>query len=244
MTRVSKRFLISGIAALAVTVMALVVGCCHHTITGIPTTQKVVALTFDDGPNAQATGAILDYLREVHVHATFFVVGKAVERHPELARRELSEGHVIGNHSMHHRYLPFMLPGAVGHEIDDADEAIARATGIRTRLFRPPFGLDGPVVQGILLNRGYRIVKWSIPLVHDWQQSHSAKRIADDVLRRVTPGSIFVLHDGNQGEDDDRNHTVEATRIIVKTLLEQGYRFVTVPELLAIWQAPVAARGP
>jgi peptidoglycan/xylan/chitin deacetylase (PgdA/CDA1 family) len=203
------------------------------TVTQVQLQQKVVALTFDDGPNPPFTDEIVNYLHSVHVPATFFVVGKAVQAHPEIVRTEVLDGDAVGNHTWDHAHLILLSKSHVERELDQADAAIFRATGVHSTLFRPPFGARGFLVLRIARERGYAIIMWSVPLPSDWTNPPPAV-IAQRVLKNVKNGSIIVLHDGNKGVYGNRANTVAATKIIVGDLLAQGYRFVTVPELIRL----------
>jgi peptidoglycan/xylan/chitin deacetylase (PgdA/CDA1 family) len=203
------------------------------TVTQVPLQQKVVALTFDDGPNPPFTNEIVEYLHGVHVAATFFVVGKAVQAHPDVVRMEVRDGDAIGNHTWDHAHLVLLSKAHVERELDDAETAIQRATGVHSTLFRPPFGARDFLVLRIARDRGYRVIMWSVPLPSDWTNPPPAV-IAQRVLKNVKNGSIIVLHDGNKGGYGNRASTVAATKLIVQALLAQGFRFVTVPELMRL----------
>jgi peptidoglycan/xylan/chitin deacetylase (PgdA/CDA1 family) len=180
-------------------------------------------------------------LREEHVHATFFVVGRAVAAHPAVVARTVHEGHAIGNHTWDHQHLLVLPPAAVQSELARTDEAIYRAAGVHTRLMRPPFGARDFRTLEQVRKDGYTVVMWSVPLPKDWEQPGGAT-IAERVIDHVTSGSIIVLHDGNRGlcgvdrrvalRACDRAQDVAATRTIVETLRARGYRFVTIPELI------------
>lgn len=204
-----------------------------HTVTAVPIHQKVVALTFDDGPNPPYTNQIVDYLHSENVVATFFVVGKAVEQHPAVVREEVRNGDALGNHTWDHAHLILERPAHVEREIAETDAVIQRVTGTRTRLFRPPFGQRASTVINIARRMGYQVIMWSAPLPRDWAGPPPAV-IRDRVLRYVKDGDIIVLHDGNRGRSGNRASTVAATKLIVEALRKQGYRFVTVPELMRL----------
>ena len=196
------------------------------------TNKPEIALTFDDGPNEPYTSEILDILKANNVKATFFLVGENVEKYPEVARRIVKEGNAIGNHTYNHRDL-LLRRGILkmGREIDKTEEAIYNATGTRPRLFRPPFGSGGYVEAK---NRGYAIIKWSVSAENGGKEIPSEK-IVKNVVENVTNGSIILIHDGRGlRHDARRNQAVEALPIIIKTLKEKGYQFVTVPELIGL----------
>lgn len=219
------------------------------TLVSGPKDRRVVALTFDDGPNPPYTGEILAVLRAEHVRATFFVVGRAVAAYPEVVRGEAADGNAIGNHTWAHEHLLLDDGRSLQRTLTRTDRAIFAATGLHTRIMRPPFGARDWLVLGEARKLGYTPVMWSVPLAHDWENP-PAGVIADRVLRYAGDGSIIALHDGNRGivcarvHDPgrlcDRSGDVEATRLIVEALKRQGYRFVTIPELLRMQtQAPM-----
>lgn len=213
------------------------------TIVSGPPNERVVALTYDDGPNPPYTSRILDVLDSEHVHATFFVVGRAAAAYPSVVRREVHEGNAIGNHTWNHEHLIVMDAGHVRDSLSRTDEAIYRAANIHTRIMRPPFGMRDWFVLDEARRMGYTPVMWSVPLAHDWDNP-PPQVIANRILPFVHDGSIIVLHDGNRGQlckqqhlasrVCDRNNDIEATRLIVEELKREGYRFITVPELIAL----------
>jgi peptidoglycan/xylan/chitin deacetylase (PgdA/CDA1 family) len=206
-------------------------------------TEREVALTFDDGPNPPYTDRILDVLRAEHVHATFFVVGRAAAAYPRTLERIAREGHVLGNHTWDHPHMIVESRATMRAQLLRTDATIARITGRHTNLMRPPFGARDFAVIAEARKLGYRVVMWSVPLPKDWEQPGDAA-IAHRVIDRVEDGSIIVLHDGNRGilcgrdrhsgaHDCDRAQDVAATREIIDALRARGYRFVTVPQLVA-----------
>jgi peptidoglycan/xylan/chitin deacetylase (PgdA/CDA1 family) len=212
-----------------------------RTLVNGPPDRREVALTFDDGPNPPFTGRILDVLRAERVHATFFVVGRAVAADPATVRRIVREGHAIGNHTWDHRHLVVETDAAIRSELTRTDAAIFAASGVHTRLLRPPFGARDFAVLDEARRLGYTVVMWSVPLPNDWDRPGGAT-IAERVLDHVGDGSIIVLHDGNRGivcrpgtpaTLCDRSQDVAATRLIVERLRARGFRFVTVPQLIA-----------
>jgi peptidoglycan/xylan/chitin deacetylase (PgdA/CDA1 family) len=206
-------------------------------------TEREVALTFDDGPNPPYTERILAVLRGEHVHATFFVVGRAAAAYPGTLRRIVRDGNALGNHTWDHPHMIVESRAAMRSELLRTNAAIVRATGVHTDLMRPPFGIRDFAVIGEAHRLGYRVVMWSVPLPKDWEQPGD-RTIAKRVIDNVQDGSIIVLHDGNRGmlcgrdrrtavHDCDREQEVAATREIVDALHARGYRFVTIPQLIA-----------
>ncbi|MBA4386419.1 MAG: hypothetical protein C0404_00455 [Verrucomicrobia bacterium] len=205
----------------------------------VPTTNKMVALTFDDGPNLAATPRILECLKEQGVIATFFLVGTNVERVAETAQRIRAEGHTIGNHSYSHKNFSEVSPAVIREEIEHGAAAIEKIVGVKPELFRPPYGINGTgTVEYCKANR-ITIVGWSGD-GNDWNP-HSPQEIADEIINQAVPGDVILLHDGFETRPmANRLNTIEAVKIVVPRLKEKGFTFVSVPELLRQAGPPVA----
>ena len=188
-----------------------------------------VALTFDDGPNPDATPRILDALGEAGVRATFFVLGRHAERWPDLVARAASEGHQVANHGYFHRKLHDRSPGYVRRDLTLGTAALDRAAGVRPKFFRAPHGFRSPWVTAIAGSLGQRTVGWSLGV---WD---SARPGVDAIVRRTvdgaTPGSILLLHDGD-GYDPagDRSQTAAVLPGIIAGLRDRGFHFSALPE--------------
>lgn len=199
--------------------------------------RKLVALTFDDGPNGAATRAIVDILSREGVAATFFEIGDRVAADPATARYVAEHGFPIGNHSWDHSFLlPTRGAPRVEREIVSTSAAIKDATGVAPRYFRPPHGWRSPQLLVAARHEHLKLVEWSVDPV-DYLTS-DPRRIADRVVRRARPGSIVLLHDGL--EDGfrvkgrrGREGTIAALPVIIAELRHEGYTFVTLEELLA-----------
>lgn len=193
-------------------------------VTRLSTPDRAVALTFDDGPNPDATPAILDALAERGVKATFFILGRHAERWPTLVKRVASEGHEIGNHGYHHQKLHLKSPSYVRADLTLGAEMITRASGVRPRFFRAPHGFRSPWVSPIASSMGQRTVGWSLGV---WDSDRpGVDAIARRTVDGANPGSILLLHDGDGYDPQgDRVQTARAVPIIVDRLLERGYRF-------------------
>ncbi|RCJ37724.1 polysaccharide deacetylase [Nostoc punctiforme NIES-2108] len=187
--------------------------------------QKVIALTFDDGPWPESTGQVLDILKKNQIKGTFFLIGQNVKNYPGLVKREIAEGHVIGNHTWHHWYQ-FLNPQAAAYEIDHTADLIYQVTGIKTNLFRPPGGIMHNGVASYARNSKYAIIRWSSDSV-DYSRP-AVPKLINNVFRRAKPGGIVLMHDGG----GNRSKTVQALPEIIANFRKQGYRFVTIPELL------------
>ncbi|HEY9228784.1 MAG TPA: polysaccharide deacetylase family protein [Gemmatimonadaceae bacterium] len=193
-------------------------------ITRLRAVDRAVALTFDDGPNPEATPPILDALAERGVKATFFILGRHAEQWPEIVRRVAAEGHEIGNHGYYHRKLHLKSPSYVRRDLGLGTEMIERASGVKPRLFRAPHGFRSPWVSVIARSMGQRTVGWSLGV---WDSDRpGVDAIVQKTVDGARPGSILLLHDGD-GYDPggDRTQTARAVPIIVDRLRQQGYRF-------------------
>lgn len=186
---------------------------------------KVVALTFDDGPDPRFTPKILDILKKENVKATFFVIGSRVAKNPHLARRASDEGHLIGNHSYTHPDLKLDTRDKIIQELKKCQDAIYRVTGQEPHYFRPPKGLFDDTTTAIAKQANYKIVLWDVCVEH--KASPTPEREAKRVLLLVRPGYIILAHDGRL----NRKNTIKAIPLIIKGLKEKGYEFVTVDEL-------------
>ncbi|CRK82064.1 sporulation polysaccharide deacetylase PdaB [Neobacillus massiliamazoniensis] len=194
----------------------------------VPTQKKVIALTFDDGPNPVYTPQILALLRQYEATATFFSIGYQMERYPQIVRRVVQEGHELGNHSMTHSYEDRVGFERMRSELIRADKVIQKYQQNKPKLFRPPGGyIDNLLLQESIQN-GYKVVLWSTNQdTKDWSLP-GAQVIADHVIRHARSGDIVLLHDGG----GDRKQTIEALKTILPVLKQQGYQFVSVSELL------------
>ena len=201
------------------------------------TQERVVALTFDDGPNEPFTTEIADFLGQVGVRATFFQVGRCVERFPQVTQRLVRDHHVVGNHSYSHHPLRCLRPAEQRRETAATQEVLARAAGRVPALYRPPWLYRSSSLMTMLRSRGLHPV--SGVFCHPLEPFQpSAERIARRALGKARPGAIVIFHDGVESRGGNRASTVQATKIFVRTLLDEGYRFVTVDELLQVpaWQ--------
>jgi len=198
-----------------------------------PLTDKYIALTFDDGPHEAYTPEILDILREYGVKATFFIVGKNCEEHPELAARIIDEGHEVGNHTYSH--LPNIAKAdedTIMRELLRVEDTLHELRGYRPRLFRPPGGVYNVTLDRVATQLNYTAVLWNVD-THDWRCPPSPK-IATEVIKKVKPGYIVLMHDYVMG----KSNTPAALRIFLPRLIELGYRFVTVSELINMSGTP------
>lgn len=191
--------------------------------------RKSVALTFDDGPS-DSTPRLLDILAEYRLPATFFMVGSNALRQPELARAVAAAGHEIGNHSQTHPNFALTRPSFAVEEFSAAQQALEVTTGARPQWLRAPYGVRWFGFAEAQRKLGLKGVMWSV-IGRDWKLPADA--VSRRVLRHATAGDIICLHDGRGTLATPYvEPTLEAVRRIVPELLEQGYRFETVTELL------------
>ncbi len=189
--------------------------------------EKVIALTFDDGPWLNTTSQILDILKEDKIKATFFLVGQNLKNLPQIGQRVVGEGHAIGNHTWHHWHRP-MDEFTAMREIEDTAILLKTTIGVKTDLFRPPNGFLYNGLADYALQRKDVVVTWSVDS-GDWHKSGlSVEGLIKRVVEKAKPGAIILMHDGG----GDRSKTVQALPEIIKQLTQRGYTFVTVPEML------------
>lgn len=201
----------------------------------LPPKEKAIALTFDDGPWQGNTAKILDILKKNNIKATFFVVGKALKEHPELGQKIVDEGHIIANHTWSHRYH-FFSPQAAAFEIDQTSKLIENITGVKPTLFRPPGGILNNGLASYAKGQNQTVVLWSADS-NDYKLP-AVPKLVSNVMRDSKSGGIVLLHDGG----GNRSRTVQALPQIISNFRKQGYRFVTVPELLEIEDKALAKK--
>ena len=187
----------------------------------VHTQEKVVALTFDDGPDPNYTEKVLDVLKEKNVKATFFVLGENVKLYPELLMQINKAGHEIGNHGYSHIYSTSLTV----RELVKTDEVIYDSLHQHTHYYRPPGGFVSKAVLQDVKAKGHVLTLWSIDS-RDWRNP-GVSRIVQNVVDHNFPGAIILLHDGGE----KREQTAEALKIIIDRLRNDGYRFVTLSEL-------------
>ncbi|SFT19338.1 Peptidoglycan/xylan/chitin deacetylase, PgdA/CDA1 family [Paenibacillus sp. BC26] len=193
-----------------------------------PQGAKLVALTFDDGPDGHYTPAILDILKAKKIHATFFTVGTQVKRYGKVMRRIRDEGSEIGNHSYAHKDLSKLDSNPILNQIKWTDELIHKQIGYVPRLVRAPYGATSPLLKQIVKDNGRELIGWTVD-TRDWAGSSVAAMRAN-VNKNTHPGGIILMH--SFGSKHVSN-TVELLPLIIKDLQNKGYTFVTVSELLA-----------
>lgn len=196
--------------------------------------EKIIALTFDDGPSANITPKVLKALAEHGARATFFVQGVNAKRHPELLKAIVAQGSVIGNHSYSHPKQ--VSPAGAVREINRTAEIIRRATGHGPCCFRPPYGITRGNLAHVASKECYPVVTWTVSTA---DASHvPAEEMVTNVLDTPSPGDIVLMHDAA-----DHGPTAEAVPQILDRLSAMGYRCVTIPDLLRAWDQWLTSTG-
>jgi len=196
-----------------------------------PRDKKIVALTFDDGPNPKYTPAILDLLKQYDVKATFFVLGKHAQKYPEILKRESLEGHEIGNHTFSHINIKKSSDTKIQEEFLKTQNIVFSITEVMPKNFRPPYGLYNKSLINMIEGFGAKIVIWSTTQdSRDWSNP-GVNKIVKEVLTKTKNGDIILLHDHVEYKE---SNTVEALKIILPELKKKGYKFVTISELIEI----------
>ena len=209
----------------------------------VPVSEKVIALTFDDGPWPETTEQILATLKQENVKATFYMVGQPLKSFPEIGKKVLADGHVIANHTLHHWYKQ-MSPLVAQREIEDTAKIIKEVLNVETDYFRPPGGVltNGLVAYAETQNQSVNM--WSVDSGDSNPKRPSSEAILATILAGATPGGIVLMHDGG----GSHGNTAKAVPQIIANLRAQGYKFVTITELLelssSLAQPPTAQGSP
>lgn len=190
-------------------------------------TDKVVALTFDDGPDGDMTPRVLDILQQYGITATFFLIGNRVKNNPDIVARLYKEGHIVANHTYSHLgTFPLSGSGRVKQEIEDTNKAIFSVVGKVPHLFRPPFGVTNPIIGKVVKQKDLTTIGWSIRSL-DTISKRSRNEVCEKVVGSLHPGAIILLHDVCQSAD-------VLLKRLIPMILEQGYRIVPLDKLLTI----------
>ncbi|EQE83978.1 TPA: polysaccharide deacetylase family protein [Clostridioides difficile] len=192
--------------------------------------EKVIALTFDDGPDEVFTPQVLDILKKNNVKATFFIVGEKVEYNKELLKRQYTEGHEIGNHTFTHINVAKNSYDKVEKEITDTQNAVKNVIGVEPKIFRPPYRAMSKSVCDIIVSKNMNIILWSNLDPRDWSNP-GVGNIINTILTKVQNGNIILLHDYNNRRND-KSQTIQALEVVIPKLKEKGYKFVTISELI------------
>jgi peptidoglycan/xylan/chitin deacetylase (PgdA/CDA1 family) len=198
-------------------------------ISHVPTTQKLVALTFDDGPDPLYTPILLKLFELYNAKATFFTVGQQIEAHREIAVAAHEAGHELGNHTYSHPFLTQLSSDQQLSEFTRTEQLLVEITGKKPATFRPPYFDMNDDIIALSERFNYRTIIAMNGEAKDWEQP-GVDYILDKTREHVVPGSILLFHDGF----GDRSQTMEAVRILLEEYTPQGYKFVTVSELLQL----------
>ena len=200
-----------------------------NTYTRIKTDQKVIAITFDDGPHPKNTPRLLKMLKERNIRATFYVVGDMISSYPQVLKQTAEEGHEIGNHTVTHATLSRLSTSSLRKELANAHRQIVEITGIAPRTMRPPGGAIKSAQKDYMMKEfGYPTILWSVD-PEDWKKP-GVSVVASRLVKGASPGGILLVHDLHSS-------TVDAMPSALDQLLAQGYRFVTLTELIAMDQS-------
>jgi peptidoglycan-N-acetylglucosamine deacetylase len=203
---------------------------CGSSFIGTPGTRQI-ALTYDDGPNDPHTLRLLEVLNRHNVHATFFLIGRYAKRHPEIARKVLQSGNIIGNHTFTHPLLTFLSEAQIKHEISACQAALQDAIGQSPTLFRPPFGGRRPAVFRLARKLGLDPIMWNVTS-YDWNAPPAAV-IEKKIASQIRGGDVILLHDGGHKQiGADRSQTIIATDHLLARYKAAGYVFVTIPQMM------------
>lgn len=196
------------------------------------TNEPMIALTFDDGPQITYTPRLLDILNQFEVPATFFLIGRHIESHFELAQNIVQAGYEVGNHTFTHPAMFRLTDEEMTHEIVRTDELLRSLDGAEPRFLRPPMGLFTKRVLDIVEQLGYKTVVGDVYP----RDSHlpGKEKIVHRILTRVITGSIIILHDGGNSLNIDRTQTLDAVREFIPQLKSRGFKFVKLSELLTM----------
>ncbi len=203
-------------------ILSLAVFASCQPICRVSTADKVIALTFDDGPHPRYTEQILDVLDKYGVRATFFVIGKNVQNYHGIVEEEIARGHEVECHTFSHRFANSYGYDEASEELSDSEDAL----GFKPSFVRPPGGIVSASFKRAAQEKDYRIILWSVDTL-DWK-CPGVDYVSSAVMNNAKSGDIILMHDYVCG----RSSTVEALKRVIPALLEDGYTFVTVAELV------------
>lgn len=194
----------------------------------IKTKQKIIALTFDDGPHYKYTKEILEILKAYDIRGTFFWTGQNMEFYPDIVKQAYLDGNIIANHTYSHPFLTRLLDEKIDIELIKTNKIIYDIIGEWAVLFRPPYGAYSARTAKVISDLGFISIGWN-DMTNDYDvHNTTTKKIARNIIRYACPGAIIGMHDGG----GNREKTVGALVIVISKLKDMGYEFVTIPELL------------
>ncbi len=195
------------------------------------TYEKIVALTFDDGPDSEFTPRVLDLLKQYKVNATFFCIGKKAEENPAIIKRISDEGHLIGNHSYSHTVtFPFFSYNKMLTDVKKSQDILENITKRKINFFRPPFGVTNPTIAKVVRTLGYVTIGWNIRSFDT--RGEIPEKIYKRIIKQVKPGSIILLHDRNQIQRNlPVTNSKELLVMLLDYLIRENYKIVRIDEL-------------
>ncbi|MFW0736824.1 polysaccharide deacetylase family protein [Flavobacterium sp. T12S277] len=186
-------------------------------------TEKKIALTFDDGPGV-FTLEVLELLKKYKVKATFFCIGKNIEKHPEIVKQIIEEGHLVGNHSYSHsNFFDFYTAKTIREEIKKTDTLLEKYTSKKINFFRPPYGVTTPSIRRALKTTGHKVIGWNIRSLDGGTKNQNL--IFNRIIKRISPGGIVLLHDTG-------SHSVLVLEQFLQFLEQNNYKVISTEELL------------
>ncbi|MBS4189335.1 polysaccharide deacetylase family protein [Bacillus sp. FJAT-49705] len=203
-----------------------------HVVWEVDTKEKIVAITFDDGPHPVFTPQILYILAKYNAKATFFVAGNKVKRFPSVLERIAKEGHEIANHTYNHIINRNITSSTLHSELEQTDEIIQSIIGYKPTLYRPVGGMHNDLIINTAVKNGKLVILWSWHLdAEDWKNP-AASQISRHITKGIRPGNIVLLHDWIGTEYSRTSQTVKGLETTLRFLYQNGYECVTVSELL------------
>jgi len=198
-------------------------------VTRFRTQDKAVWLTIDDGPHPEDTPQLLKLLKQHNAQATFFVIGRQVQKHPELAQAILCDGHTLANHSQTHPVLFFwsFLQSWLSREIDQGNQSLREATGEASRWFRAPAGMANLFLHFLLCDRNMKLIGWSARGFDGL--FHNTEAMAGRIHKSIQPGAIILLHEGRRDRQGRPTNVILAETILGR-LTTEGYAFIVPDE--------------
>ncbi|MDD5570084.1 MAG: polysaccharide deacetylase family protein [Bacteroidales bacterium] len=188
------------------------------------TDEKVIALTFDDGPS-EYTPQILDILNEYQVKAAFFCIGNKIDGNENILKRMDAEGHIMGNHSYtHHFWLDLFSGKKITDELENTESKIFEVINKKVKLFRPPYGVTNPNIKKAIANKNYTSIGWSVKS-HDTIKN--GMKILKHIKKELKPGAVFLMHDTN-------NEIISVLKEFIGYTIENNYKIIRLDELLNV----------
>jgi peptidoglycan/xylan/chitin deacetylase (PgdA/CDA1 family) len=185
--------------------------------------EKKIALTFDDGPS-EFTLEVLELLKKYNAKAAFFCIGKNIEKHPEIVKQIIAQGHLVGNHSYSHsKFFDFYNAGQIQEEIEKTDALLEKLTSKKINFFRPPYGVTTPSIRRALKLTGHKTIGWNIRSLDGGTKNQEL--ILNRITKRVSPGGIVLLHDTGE-------HSVLVLEQFLQFLQQNNYQVVSIVVLL------------